>query len=265
MLNIFFYILTGVAAGGLAGLFGLGGGIVIVPALVYIFSQDSHIPSTILMHLTIGSSLASMLLLTQASVRAHYRHNRILWPIYHRMALGLFLGTSVGVILATLLSTRVLMIFFGSALFFMAIEMIITNKPKGRCGLPNIWKTNAISFCIGSVTGLLGVSGGTLTFPFFHRCRLSLRKTMSVVALSSATVALTGTLFFVLIGFNRSDLPPWTIGYVYWPAVLLIAIPGMLVAPFFARLAYRLPLKSLKKYFILYILITSVRMLIQAF
>lgn len=262
---VLLYILTGLVAGGLAGLLGVGGGIVIVPALAFIFAHDPLIPPQILMHLSAGTSLAAMLLIAQASVRAHHRHNRILWPIYSRMALGLFLGTAVGVGLAMLLKTEALMLVFGIFLLCVVFQMWTSIKPGKRRGLPGRWKTRAVSFGIGSMSGLLGISGGTLTIPFFARCRLSLKKTTSVVALSSATVALMGTLFFIMAGvFHQSDMPRWTIGYVYWPAVLLVGIPSMLSAPFFARVAYRMPSLFLRRFFIFFLLITSFHMLFSA-
>lgn len=263
MLIFCLYILTGIVAGGLSGLLGVGGGIVIVPALAFIFSQDPHIPNTILMHLAAGTSLATMLLITQASIRAHYRHTRILWPIYRRMALGLFMGTALGVGLAVLFNTKMLMLIFGIFLLILSLKMLLKIQPKKRRGLPGRWKTRLVSLGIGSIAGLLGISGGTLTIPFFEQCRLSLRKTTSVVALSSATVALTGTLFCMLIGEHKHILPSGSVGYVYWPAVFYIAIPSMLSAPFFARLAYRLPVKTLKMGFIVFLFATSIHMLMK--
>lgn len=262
---ILIYISTGLLAGALAGLLGLGGGIVIVPALAFIFSRDPAIPHSILMHLSAGTSLAAMLLIAQASVRSHAQHNRILWPIYYRMAWGLLLGTIFGVGFALLLNTDVLMLVFGVFLFVVAMQMLVTVKPGKRRGLPSLWKTRVMSFGIGSMSGLLGISGGTLTIPFFARCRLSLRKTTSVVALSSATVALMGTLFFILAGFHSTNLPDWTTGYVYWPAVLLVSVPSMLSAPFFTRLSYWLPIGVLRKGFMIFLLATSVHMLATAF
>lgn len=262
---ILLYILTGLFAGCLAGLLGVGGGIIVVPALAFIFEHNPVIPSSIIMHMATASSLAIMVLTAQASARAHQQHGRVLWRLYLRMSAGLLAGAVGGVILSNILHTKTLSIIFAIFLLMISIQMFTFSGPKYRRHLPGHWGMRGVGFVIGGLSGLLGIGGGTLTIPFLIHCRVPMRGTAGVAALASVTVALTGTLTFIITGIGTVRGVPWSIGYIYLPAVFCVGIPSMLATPWGAKLTYRLPVKTVRKVFTFFLAAVSIKMLVNSF
>lgn len=260
MLYIGLYILTGVFAGGMAGLLGIGGGVVVVPALALIF-RYSGFPPDLVMHMAAGSSLTAMILTAQASVRAHNQHGRILWSIYRKLVGGIIVGVICGAIIADFLHTRVLSVFFGVFLLAISAKMLIIPHKRTKRRLPGPVGRNAVSFAIGAKSGMLGVGGGALMIPFLTSCNIPMRNTTGISALCSFTVAILGSISFMMVGWDQSNLPAWSTGFVYWPAVLLVSIPSMLVAPLGASLSYKVRVTFLRRVFAVFLLVTGIHML----
>ena len=261
LINILLYFMTGILAGAMAGLFGLGGGIVIVPALSYIFLNAPHIPNDHIMHMAAGTSLAAMVITVQASARAHYSHGRILWPVYKRMMPGLIIGTLFGVFLADNLNTQILRLIFSFLLIFIALRMIIKEQLSKASRLPGRTAMVSASSAIGTTAGLLGIGGGVLMIPYLTHYNIPMRNTAGVSSVSSFTVALIGSIACVITGLDELDLPKWSTGYIYWPAVLSIVVTSSVAAPIAAKHAYRLPVNTLKKLFALILMIIGTHML----
>lgn len=261
VIDILLYIGVGGCAGAMAGLLGIGGGLVVVPALVLIFSHMDTVPSDAIMHMAAGTSLAVMVLTSQASVRAHIHFGRILWNVFRKLLPGVVVGTICGAIFADLLNNAVLKFLFGLFLLTIGVRMLLVLKPKRRPGFPPQAIVHLISFFIGMKSGLFGVGGGALTVPFLTRSRIPMRNTAGISSLVSFTVALMGTVSFIATGYNQPGLPQWATGYVYWPAVVFIAIPSMLLAPMGAKYTYRLSIKLLKRLFAVFLVLTGINML----
>ncbi|NKB47454.1 MAG: TSUP family transporter [Legionellales bacterium] len=257
------YLSVGVVTGMLSGLLGIGGGLIIVPALLFIFSSE-QIGTVHQMHLAIGSSLAIMVFTSQSSVRAHHRYGRILWSVYKLFAPGILLGAVIGVLVADFLATDVLKIIFGIFLLVVAGQMLLSGEPKHSfVGLPNRMLTRSISVGMGGLSGMLGVGGGSLIVPYLNYHRIPLRNSIAIGALVSLTVALVGSLVCVYTGWDASDLPRWSSGFIYWPAVLTIAISSMVFAPLGAKLTYHLPVPFLKRLFAIFLSLTALKMLVS--
>ncbi|KTC64834.1 permease [Legionella adelaidensis] len=240
------YALTGAFAGFMAGILGIGGGMIVVPALVYIFHQTHVIPNFAEMHVAAGSSLAIMIFTAQASVRAHQRQGEVLWGIYHQVWPGIIVGTIAGAIVADLLPTHWLKILFGIFLLIIGFKMLVNIHVTHPQRFPGTWINRLISFLIGLKSGLLGIGGGALILPYLTYCGVDPKKIPAVSALCTLTVAMIGTITFAITGSDEMGLPAYCTGYIYWPAVIWVAIPSVLFAPIGAQLTYSLPVKQLK-------------------
>lgn len=174
----FAYVLAGSFAGLVAGLMGVGGGIVVVPTLFFLFHENQTISQDLIMPVAIGTSLAVMIFTSQASVRAHCRQGRVLWSVYKLLIPGIVLGTVFGALLAEKLPTQWLKILFASFLIFVALRMVFAlwQKKIHAHGFPRYWLSQLISFCIGTMSGLLGMGGGLVTIPFLNYCGLDMKK-----------------------------------------------------------------------------------------
>lgn len=260
VMSSIFYALAGVISGLVAGILGIGGGIVIVPALLFIFSYSPIIPFDLMMQIASGTSLAIMTFTSLASIRAHYRQTDILWDVYKRMVPGLFIGTVAGALLADDMPTIWLKWLLSAFLLFVACKMFFDKKQKETRVFPQ-WLYVLVSTVIGMLSGLLGIGGGTLMILFLSYCGITMRKTAAVSSLVTLTVAIIGTIVFVITGLNEPNLPAYATGYIYWPAVVAVGIPSALMAPLGARLTYILPVKQLKYVFIVTLVATSIDLL----
>ncbi len=261
ILSILLYFFTGAVAGLLSGLLGIGGGTVVVPALLFIFTSQ-HIPANYLMHFAAGTSLASMIVITGVSFRANLRHGYQAWPIYKRLFGGLMLGALAGPALADHLQTHTLKILFAIFALLIATKMFLRPISQVQRQLPGDLKMFVAAFVIGLSSGLLGIGGGALGIPFLTYYNLPMRQVVVVTALIGFTIAIVGTLGFVLAGFNEPGLPEFSTGYIYWPAWAGVASGSILFAPMGAELSGRLSGKWLKRIFAIFLVIVGVHLLL---
>ncbi|NSL19414.1 sulfite exporter TauE/SafE family protein [Tatlockia micdadei] len=258
------YILAGIAAGLVSGIMGIGGGIVVVPALAFIFNHKANFPQELVMQMAAATSLAVMLFTSQSSIRTHYKQSGILWSVYQRLWPGIVVGAISGALLSHQLSTFWLRMLFGFFLLFVSIKMLadMSKKEIKPYHFPPTWVNWLINFFIGCIAGLLGVGGGALTVPYLSYCNLEIIKIAPISALSTLTVAAVGTVVFIITGANEPGLPAYSTGFVYWPAVLCIAIPSSFFAPLGAKLTYVVPVKQLKYGFIALLIVTAIDLLV---
>ena len=216
------------------------------------------------MPIAIGSSLAVMVFTAQASLRVHYQMNNIFWGMYKHLAPGLILGTVCGALLAGRLPTQWLKTLFCLFLLSIALKMIVDvyHKPQfSPRRFPKRWASQLMSFFIGFQSGLLGIGGGTMVVPYLSYCGLELRKITPISVLCTTTVAVIGTIVFVIIGSFQTSLPAFSTGFIYWPAVFGVAITSILFAPFGAKLTYILSAKHLKYCFIVLLIAMAIELL----
>jgi uncharacterized protein len=257
----FFYALAGVFAGLMSGLMGLGGGLVVVPALLIIFQHNPAIAPQIAMQLAAGTSLAIMLFTSQASIRAHYKLGDILWGVYRRLAGGIIIGTIMGCLLAAYMPTSWLRWVLIVVLLMVAVKMLLDVNAILPARFPPAWVNALVSWVIGFKSGLLGLGGGILIIPYLTYCGVEMRKIAAVSALCTMTVAIIGTATVIITGANAPGLPPYSTGFVYWIAVVFVSIPSALMAPLGARLTYIVPVKQLRYGFIFILLVTIINLL----
>ena len=261
--SLFAYATLGVFAGILAGLLGVGGGLVIVPVLVFLF-QAQGIDPGIVVHLAIGTSLATIVFTGLSSVLAHHRHGAVLWSVVRRLTLGLIVGTGMGAVLVHLLPTDTLKVIFGLFELAVAFKMGVGLRTSPRRQLPDRAGMTGVGAVIGLVSGVVGIGGGTLTVPFLVWCNTAMRNAVATSAACGVPIALAGSVGFMSVGWSVKTLPLYSTGYVYWPALLGVTAASVLTASFGAKLAHHLPTTTLTHFFALFLCLLGGQMLLSA-
>jgi uncharacterized membrane protein YfcA len=254
------YLAVGAIAGILAGLLGIGGGLVIVPMLVFCFSWQGIAPETI-MHLALGTSMASIIFTSVSSFRAHHRLGAVHWDVVRRITAGILVGTFLGSCFAARMSTHFLKGFFVCFLYYVAVQMLTGKKPKPSRRLPGTAGMFAMGNLIGAVSSLVGIGGGTLSVPFMIWCNIPVHHAIGTSAAIGFPIAIAGTIGYIANGLSATHLDQGMIGYLYLPALAGIVLASVLTAPLGVRLAHRLPVGRLKKIFAFLLLAVATRML----
>jgi uncharacterized membrane protein YfcA len=255
------YPATGAFAGLLAGLLGVGGGLVIVPVLAFSFAAQG-MDNEVLMHLAVGTSLATIIFTSSSSVYAHHRRGAVEWGVFRAITPGIVLGGLLGAVIARWLPTLSLRTLFGVFELIVALQMALNLKPAAHRGLPGRWGMGGAGMVIGTLSSLVGIGGGTLSVPFLLWCNVAMQRAIATSAACGLPIAVAGATGFVLAGWHHPQLPAWSSGYLYWPALLGISAASVLFAPLGARLAHSMPTLLLKRLFALLLLGLALRMLI---
>lgn len=253
------YLLGGAVAGLLAGVFGVGGGTVLVPMLLIIFA-GTDVPETHWMHLALGTSLAVIVLNAVSSVRSHHRRGGVDWQVFWGLTPGVVLGAWLGAWIADGLNSRTLAQLFAVFLLLVGLQMLIARQPKPHRVLPGRTGLTVAGLAIGVVSALVGIGGGSLTVPFLAFCNVAIARAVGTSAAVGLPIALAGTLGYLLTGLDAVDLPPGALGYVYLPAFFAMALSGMACAPLGVRIAHAIPAAQLKRAFGAFLLLVSARM-----
>ncbi len=254
------YLLTGIFAGFLAGLLGVGGGLVIVPVLTFIFTAQ-HFPASHILHIALGTSLASILFTSVSSLRAHHAHGAVSWQVVRGITPGILAGTLLGTVLAAQLSSNFLKGFFVLFVYYVAAQMLLNIKPKPSRQLPGWGGMFGAGGVIGGVSSLVGIGGGTLSVPFMTWCNVKMHQAIGTSAAIGFPIALAGAIGYIVNGLGANGLPEYSLGFIYLPALAGLVLASVLTAPLGARLAHRLPVPQLKKVFAALLIVLGTRML----
>ncbi len=256
------YAVAGAFAGVLAGLLGVGGGIVIVPVLAVLFAWQG-LPAEHMMQMALGTSLASIMFTSVSSMRAHHRHGAVRWNVVKAISPGIIVGTLAGSWLASKLSSGFLKGFFVCFLYYVSVQMFLNIKPKPSRDLPGTKGIFGVGSFIGVISALVGIGGGTLSVPFMTWCNIPMHQAVGTSAAIGFTIAVAGTVGYILGGLGKSGLPDATLGFIYIPALIGLVIFSMMTAPTGAKIAHKLPVAKLKKVFAAFLFIMATRMLFQ--
>jgi uncharacterized membrane protein YfcA len=248
-------LVMGAIGGFAAGLLGIGGGMILVPFITMIFTAKAFAPEVVV-HMAIATSLATIMFTSMSSVRAHHKHGAVLWPVVKLLAPGIVVGAWIGPWIGKQMNSSMMALVFGLFVAFSATQMLLKKKPVAARDLPGAPGMFAAGGVIGIVAGLVGAGGGFLSVPFMAWCNVRIHNAVATSAALGFPIALAGTLSNIYFGLNEPELPPYSLGYIYLPALALIAAASMTMAPLGARTAHRLPVEQLKKIFavILYVL-----------
>ena len=249
-MDFLLYALLGAGAGVLAGLFGVGGGIIIVPVLVFSFAAQGFEPA-ILTHLAVGTSLATIIFTSINAVLEHQRKGAVLWPVFIWMTVGILLGAGIGALTAAAIQGPLLQKIIGVFALCIALQMALELKPKPGRAVPGKLGLAAAGSLIGWASAIFGKGGGSLSVPFLTWRSVPMQQAVATSSACGLPIAAAGALSFMLIGWEHPQLPAWSLGFVYLPAMAGIALTSMFFARFGARLAHKLSPRLLKRLFAL--------------
>lgn len=243
------YLALGTFAGFLAGMLGIGGGLVLVPSLAMMFSTQGLFSSDDVLHVALGTSMASIIFTALSSLRAHHSHGAVLWKVVGTITPGILLGTVAGTLIAARVPTRPLAVFFTIFVCFVALQMALNLKPKASRQLPGPWGVGGVGFGIGTLSALVAIGGGAMTVPFLTWCNVRVQQAIGTSAAVGLPIAIGGTAGYIYNGWHVPGLPTGSLGYVYLPALVVLVLGSMATAPIGARLTHRLPVATLKRIF----------------
>ena len=248
MLYVWF-VIAGAFAGVCAGLFGIGGGMIIVPALVWIFTAY-HFPPEVVTHLAVGTSLATIIITSISSLTAHHKRGGVRWEVWRSMALGLVIGSLVGAGIADRINGQALQALIGMGALLVALKMLFfSNKEQLGKPLPPKGVQFGAGTGIGMASSIFGIGGGSLTVPFLNWVGLPMKQAVGTSAACGLPIAIAGALGFAWFGQDVANLPEGTIGFVHIIGFFCISAASFITAKFGAKLAHQLPAATLKKSF----------------
>ena len=254
------YALTGLFAGFLAGYLGIGGGLVLVPALSWLFSRD---PATanVAVQMAVATSLATMLFTSMSSLLAHHKRGAILWPLVRQMAPGLLAGALLGSMIAHRIGNTALGIVFAVFALLVGLQLLRGGGPAGNRPLPGRLPVAGTGFAIGTVSSLLGIGGGSMTVPWLLWHGRQVRNAVATAAACGYPIAIAGTVGFVTLGDNPSAA--LSLGYVHLPALAGVAMFSMLGAPLGVAAVHRSSPLLARRVFAVFLLFVAVKMLFR--
>jgi len=253
-------MLTGALGGFLAGLFGIGGGLVLVPMLAILFTAQNF-PADIVMVMAVATSLATIVITSISSIIAHHRLGSILWGKVFRLAPGIMLGASAGAVTADFISADGLRYIFVAFLFYVGVQMALQITPATAELRQSLKLDFAAATAIGVFSALLGIGGGTLMVPYLVGCQYPIRSAVGISSACGLPIALAGTLSYAVLGWSQAGLPSGSLGYVYMPAFIGIVLCSVVTAPLGAKLAFILPAQQLKRYFSVLIFLMAFKLI----
>lgn len=265
-LDILIYLAIGVGAGLLSGLLGIGGGIIVVPALLMVFQHHTLFSYIDRMHIAVGTSLATMIVTALSSTLAYQRHKAIVWPVFWRMIPGLAIGMLLGSIVTKQLVPTVLIQLFSIFLVINAIHLLINAQLTANIAAAKSTRVSSVrhhsailiaSLLVGVLSALFGIGGGILLVPLFLMLGLTMRQSSGTSSICGMVAAIIGTLLVSTTKLNSEHIYPLTSGYIYWPAAIPIAISSLCLAQLGARLSFRLPIPALKRLFAIILLLSA--------
>lgn len=256
------YLLLGATAGLLGGLFGIGGGTVLVPVLLLLFDAQ-HFPPEHLLHLALGTSMATILFTALASLYKHHQHGAVNWNVVRTITPGILIGTGLGTLLATHIPMHFVGICFALFVYFAAAQILFDLRPPASRRLPGNVAVRLFGVFAGTLSSLVSIGGGTVVIPFLLRSNLNLRQAIGTSAAISFPVAVGGTAGYIATGLNTPGLPDFTLGYVYLPCLLWTAAASVITAPFGAKAAHQMNIVVLRKLFAVLLLVLATKLLLK--
>jgi|SRR5690625_80819 len=253
------YLLLGAVVGLLAGLFGIGGGGIMVPVFTTLFTMQEF-NSDQVVHVALATSMAAIMVTSLSSLRAHHSHGSVLWKVVWRMAPGILLGTFGAAQIASLISSRALSLFFAIFMGWVALRMMTRSRPNPSRELPGGPGLALAGTGIGSVSALVAIGGGSLTVPFLTWCNVSIQRAIGTSAAVGFPIAVAGTAGYLISGWGA--IPgSGMFGFINLPAAAIVSVISYSVAPLGARLAHRLPVNTLSRLFAALLIFLSLHML----
>lgn len=256
------YLILGAFVGIFAGMFGIGGGTILVPVLLFLFDAQ-HFSSDHLLHLALGTSMATIIFTSLASLRKHHQHGAVNWRVVRSISPGILIGTAIGALSATSVSPQFMGIFFALFVYFAAIQILLDKRPHPSRQLPGIAGMTLTGIFTGWLSSMVSIGGGTVVVPFLLWCNVALRNAIGTSAAIGFPVAIGGTAGYIVTGMNISGLPAQTFGYVYLPALFWVALASIITAPLGAKAVHRMKAGVLRKLFAVLLIALATKLLFK--
>lgn len=253
------YLVLGVFTGLLSGIFGIGGGLIIVPTLLACF-KFLGFPQEYVMHISVGTSLAIILVTVSNSTYGHHLNKNVDWSISKLMMLPIVIGAVVGSMVSKNLETKTLEIIFSAYVILVCIKMFTEVKMEREVRSKNNFLYRMVGFIIGFKSIILGIGGGTISIPFLTWRGHSMKNAVGISASLGIIIAISGAATYIYNGLGITELPEYSLGFVYLPAFLGVILTSFYFARVGAIISHRLPQKHLKFIFAIFLLIVAAKM-----
>ncbi|MGR8929714.1 MAG: sulfite exporter TauE/SafE family protein [Gammaproteobacteria bacterium] len=252
-------LLIGIAAGLSAGLFGIGGGVLVVPFLSWLF-EAQRFQSESIMLMAVATSLATAIFTSGASVITHSRLGNVVWARTLSLGPSMLAGAFAGAVTAKYITADSLRVFFIGYLAYTGLRMAFPKRNTPSRYIKYRYLDYPIGFFIGTISALLGIGGGTMTVPYFASSGLSMKNAVATSSSCALPITTSAAVSYIILGWHNDYLPVGSLGYIYLPAFFGVIFTSMLSAPAGAKLAHRLPSLQLKRYFALIVLLIAIKM-----
>lgn len=264
MFEIFIgFLILGAVAGFLAGLFGIGGGMIIVPTLVYLLPKLG-VPDHLLMSIALGTSFSTIVFTTFSAAQRHNKLGNVEWSVVRYFVPALMIAVFISGLVVSDLPKNVMMKIFAVMVLYMALKMLLSLKPKNTETKPLTTQSMLVAGgVIGALSSLAGIAGGAFIVPFLNGRGVELKKAIGTSSLCGCLLGFAATISFILSGFNTPDLPPYSVGYVYLPALFGIAITSIFTSKLGASAANVLPVPILKRAFAVMLICIALNMFLK--
>lgn len=255
----------GACTGFLAGLLGIGGGMVLTPFMTMLLPY-AGVPDTAIVHTAIATSLATILFTSLSSMRAHHKRGAVLWPVVLSVSPGILTGALIGSKISSLLPTFAISLVFVCFVGFSAIKMFFNSKPEPKRTLPGSFGMFGAGSVIGVISSLVGAGGGFISVPFMICCNVKMHNAVGTSAALGFPIAAAGTIGYIITGWNEPNMPafPIMLGYIHLPALISVAAASIFTAPLGAKVAHSINTKPLKRIFACMLLILAGYMFTRA-
>lgn len=254
-------VLFGALAGFLAGLLGIGGGLIIVPALVYLLPQLG-ISNEVIMPMALATSLSAIVVTSSSAAFAHHKNKNIPWRITKPLLFIVAFGALLGTFIADRLSAQALTNFFAGAVIVLALYMLVSIRSQHSSDMPSKIKLQFIGLITSAIASLMGTAGGAILVPVLTYFGMPLRHCIGIATVCGVMVALFGSLGYIISGVGNELLPAWSFGYIYLPALLGVVLTSSLFAPVGVKFAAKLPVQTLKKFFAVFLILVAMKMIL---
>ena len=261
-MEIFLYFLLGTFSGVLAGLFGIGGGIIIIPTFFFIFSYLGF-PNEILSHMVLGSSLGVIIFSSIASTFSHNTKEAVDWKLIQVVAPSIIIGSALGGITASFIESNTLQGLVALFLVVASIQLIFEFPPPPQNPQTNLLGPVVAGGGIGWLSGVFGIGGGIFSVPYFYHRGLKMMNAIGTSAACGIPIAISGSVSYMIVGINVQNLPDFSIGYVYLPATIIVGITSSLTARFGVNIAHRMKQKKLRIAFAFLVMIMALNLLMR--
>ena len=263
MLELFLYLLLGTFSGYLAGLFGIGGGIIIIPVFFYIFRSFVGVPDEVLAHTVLGSSLGVIVFSSLASAYSHHKKKAVIWDLIKVIAPSICLGSALGALTASYIASSTLQGLVAIILIAVSIQMAFQFPPPLQNPKTSFVGPIIVGSGIGWLSGIFGIGGGVFSVPYFYHRGLQMTHAIGSSAACGIPIAISGSISYMFVGSSLSYLPEYSIGYVYLPGAIIVGLASVLSASVGVKAAHRVKQKKLRKAFALLLMLMRLNLLLR--